>query len=137
MGTHSMLVARGDAENVCDVQAGFDDDRWERYVPMRLPYTRCIEERLPAGAAAVLLNRSHQHHDLIVPIDKTEKGVFDAIDGRRSIAEIGGSRNRELAKELFERLWRYDQVVFDTSAGAISSGRLQAEHHGSQTSSTP
>jgi SAM-dependent methyltransferase len=137
MGAHSVLVARRDADNVCDVQAGFDDDRWERYVPMRLPYTRCIEERLPAGAAAVLLNRSHQHHDLIVPIGKTQKTMFDAIDGRRTIAEIGRSRNRELAKELFERLWRYDQVVFDTSACAISSGRLQAERHGSQTSSTP
>jgi len=140
MGAHSVLVARHDAPTMSDVAAGFDAERWERYVPIRLPYTMCIEERLPAGAAAVLLNRSHQHHDLIVPISRTEKGMFDAIDGHRTIADIvgrdGGSRSGETAKALFERLWQYDQIVFDTS-GATSADCLQAARRESQTSSTP
>jgi hypothetical protein len=45
--------------------------------------------------------------------------LFDGIDGRRSIAEIaeharGSGLDR--ARALSERLWWYDQVVFDTSA---------------------
>jgi hypothetical protein len=46
------------------------------------------------------------------------------IDGKRSVADIighlaePGSSSRpplEHARSLFERLWWYDQVVFDTS----------------------
>jgi len=40
------------------------------------------------GAAGVLLNRSQRFHDLILVIDAKEKRMCDAIDGRRSIAEI-------------------------------------------------
>lgn len=140
MGAHSVLAVRHDAQNVCDVQAGFEDDRWERYVPMRVPYTRCIEERLPAGAAVVLLNRSHQHHDLIVPLDRTGKRMFDAVDGHRTIAAIAAAAdaNRNDARTLFERLWRYDQVVFDTAgAAANASGPLQTAGRRSHPSSTP
>jgi hypothetical protein len=50
-------------------------------------------------------------------VNVKEKQIYDAIDGRRSVAEIvekvdGAS---PLAREFFEKLWRYDQVVFDTS----------------------
>ncbi len=141
IGAHSVLLARRDAVHDCDVTAGFDDERWERYMPMRLPYTICVEERLPPGAAAVLLNRSHRHHDLIVPIDRREKRMFDDVDGHRAIAEIVARDGRDDAKAcaqaLFERLWQYDQVVFDTSADdATSSGPLREVRRESQSSST-
>jgi hypothetical protein len=74
-----------------------------------------VQERLPKGAAGVLLNRSHQFHDLILPINKNEKEMFERIDGRRSIAEINLDQSWPLAHSFFERLWWYDQVVFDTS----------------------
>jgi SAM-dependent methyltransferase len=90
-----------------------------RLVPIRLPSTLCVRERLPAGAAAVLLNRGHLQHDLIVPIDAEEKRMFDAIDGQRSIAAVvaaaGRERVRARASRFFEKLWWYDQVVFDAS----------------------
>ena len=98
-----------------------DDERWPNYVPIRLPRTRCIEERPPPGAAAVLINQSHTYSDLILPIDATEKQLFDAIDGQLAIADIlakvpaGEGRNKERARIFFEQLWRYDQVVFDAS----------------------
>ena len=45
--------------------------------------------------------------------------MFDAIDGRRSIAEIvdraGGTRTLSRARTFFEKLFWYDQVVFDAS----------------------
>ena len=120
MTCHSAVINRSDL-NKGEVRVRFDDDRWQSYVPIRLPWTICIQERLPKGATGVLLNQSHPFHDLIVVIDKQEKRMFDAIDGRRTIAEIVnharvGGLPRALA--FFENLWRYDQVVFDTSKEA-------------------
>jgi hypothetical protein len=85
-------------------------------VPIRLPETIVVEERLPPSAAAVLINRSHTYTDLYLPIDAPQKALVDAIDGQRSIGEIAGDDEaRGIARVLFERLWHYDQVVFDTS----------------------
>ena len=91
------------------------DDRFLSYVPLRLPATICVQERLPPGAAGVLLNRSHPFHDLILVVDAKEKRVFDRIDGRRSIAEIVGAECYFDARSFFQKLWHYDQVVFDSS----------------------
>ena len=83
----------------------------------------CVQDNLPPGAAAVLINPTHAYRDLIMPIDSTEKGLFDAIDGNRSIGGIveetlTSSRAKpqlDVARTFFEKLWYYDQVVFDTS----------------------
>ena len=117
MTAHSVVVHRSDAgEPGCPVR--FDDERWRRFVPLRVPWTLLIQERLPPGAAGALLNKSHQFHDLVVIIDEHDKRVFNNIDGRRPIAEILKDV-REIddgrARALFETLWNYDQVVFDTS----------------------
>ena len=101
----------------------FDGERWRSFVPIRLPNTLCIQERLPPGAAAVLLNQSHTYTDLVLPLDLLEKQLFDAIDGWRSIAGIveqlperrNGDRSWDRARTFFERLWAYDQIVFDAS----------------------
>lgn len=126
MGAHSVLVSRDDAPDDAATKVRFDDEHWSRFVPIRLPYTMCVEERLPEGAAAVLLNRSHQHRDLLLPITAAEKRMFDAIGGRR-IAEIavraGLERAADCAKAFFEKLWRFDQVVFDTAGDATSRCR--------------
>jgi SAM-dependent methyltransferase len=128
MGAHSVVVSRDEAPDDADVSVRFNDQRWSSFVPIRLPYTMCVEERLPQGAAAVLLNRSHQHRDLLLTITPPEKRMFDAINGQRTIAEIavhvGLKSAADCAKTFFEKLWRYDQVVFDTS-GATSSRDLR------------
>jgi SAM-dependent methyltransferase len=119
--SHSLVVHRGDASPE-EGDRRFDVERAAGYVPIRLALTLCVQERLPPGAAAVLLNRTHKYHDLILPIDAYEKRLFDAIDGRRSISEIAdvvsGSAEGGRALDFFERLWRYDQVVFDRSRAA-------------------
>jgi SAM-dependent methyltransferase len=103
----------------------FDDDDCSRYVPIRQTRTICVDDdqRVPAGAAAVLINQSHTDPDLVLSIETDEKSLFDAIDGKRTISEIAENAKtdsnrvgRELARDLFERLWWYDQVVFDASA---------------------
>jgi SAM-dependent methyltransferase len=119
LASHSVIVSRSDAAQVC-VNARFDDqERWPHYVPVRLPGTVCIQERLPAGAAGVLVSRYHASPDLVLVIDTKEKEMLDAIDGRRSIATIvdraGGDRLLPRAQALFEKLHWYDQVVLDSS----------------------
>lgn len=92
----------------------FDDDRWLDYVPIRLPGTIAVAEKLPPGASAVLINRNHTYTDLYLPIDPAQERLLNAIDGERTIAQISGG-DRDSAREFFEQLWRWDQVVFDTS----------------------
>jgi SAM-dependent methyltransferase len=115
MVRHSAVVYRDDVPG--DRQPiSFTGDAWLGYVPIRMSATICVQERLPPGAAAVLINRSHSYTDLYLPIDAQQKKIFDAIDGTRSAGEIAGARGqRDTARALFERLWWYDQVVFDAS----------------------
>jgi SAM-dependent methyltransferase len=114
MTTHSFVVYRKDAPE--HDRVSFDDESWQGYTPIRFPWTMCVQERLPKGAAGVLLNQSHAFHDLILVLDAQEKRMFDLIDGHRTIAQIvnqsGGGTSRP---RFWEKLWRYDQVVFDTS----------------------
>jgi hypothetical protein len=116
MTAHSAVLHRT-SRGQTDAEFRFDPASCANYVPLRLPSTLCIQEPLPAGAAAVLLNRSHPYPDLILTLDAEDKRIFDAIDGRRTVAETAeharGSWPR--ARSLFEKLWWYDQVVFDAS----------------------
>ncbi len=88
----------------------FDGEDWPRLVPLRTPTAVSVEERLPAGAAAALLNRAHESSDLVLFVDKAQRAVFDAIDGQRSIGQIPGH-----SRQFFQQLWRHDLVVFDAS----------------------
>jgi SAM-dependent methyltransferase len=112
---HSAIVLRNDLPgNAQPIR--FDHDTWIDYVPLPMPDTVCVEERLPPGAAAVLINRNHTSTDLYLPVDMRGRNVFDAIDGERTIGEIAREQlNSENARALFERLWQYDQVIFDAS----------------------
>jgi hypothetical protein len=115
MANHSFVVHPKDVKGGAKVH--FDEELYLRYVPIRLPWTTCIQERLPPGAAGVLVNQTHLFNDLFMIIDPLENQMLDAIDGRRSIAEIVDvvKDSAPRARNFFEKLWRYDQVVFDTS----------------------
>ena len=87
MVRHSVVLYRDDCPGGPQ-PVSFTGDAWQGYVPIRMPDTICVQERLPPGAAAVLINQTHTYRDLFMPIDATEKRLFDAIDGRRRIGEI-------------------------------------------------
>jgi SAM-dependent methyltransferase len=122
---HSVIAYRDDDLDLSRKINFFGND-WLNYVPIRQPETICVQERLPAGAAAVLINRSHTYTDMYLPINAAEKRLFDAIDGNRSIGSIvtgaiGGEMQAEsfaTARCFFECLWAYDQIVFDASKTA-------------------
>jgi SAM-dependent methyltransferase len=122
---HSFVAYRDDGPPAS--QISFAGDAWPGYVPIRMPETISVQERLPAGAAAVLINQSHTYRDLFLPIGPAEKQLFDAIDGHRNIQEIAEatlsqskrSADLEITRAFFERLWWHDQVVFDASSNGL------------------
>lgn len=95
----------------------FDDESYLRYVPIRRAWTSCVTDQLPPGAVGVLLNRTHLFDDLYIPVSADEKEIYEAIDGQRSVSEILEltAKDASLARPFFEKLWHYDQAVFDTS----------------------
>ena len=119
MTKHSFIAYRDDL--VGERQSiTFDGNTWRGYVPLRVPWTLCVRDRVPAGSVAVLINRAHTYPDLALPIDAAQKRVFTAIDGNRSIDEIlrdaAGAGDEERARRFIERLWEYDQIVFDATS---------------------
>ena len=122
MVRHSVVVYRDDSP-IGPQPISFANDTWPGYVPIKMSDTICVEERLPHGAAGVLINQTHTYRDLYMPIDASEKLLFDAIDGDSSIGDIvertlPSAQNKvrpDMGRSFFERLWWYDQVVFDAS----------------------
>jgi SAM-dependent methyltransferase len=126
---HSLIAYRDDAPRNGSFPR-FDDEEWLGYVPIRLPEAVCLRNRLPAGAAAVLVNQGHEYHDLFLPIDSEQLRLYEAIDGKTAIIglleRVAGKREkpgpRERARLFYSQLWFSDQVVFDASNGG---GRRQ------------
>jgi hypothetical protein len=124
---HSLIAYRDDAPGNGGFPR-FEGEEWLGYVPIRLPETVCRRERLPAGAAAVLINQAHEYHDLFLPIDSEQLRLYEAIDGKMAITglleRIAGRKEApslyERARWFYRQLWFYDQVVFDASTGAGS-----------------
>jgi 2-polyprenyl-3-methyl-5-hydroxy-6-metoxy-1,4-benzoquinol methylase len=118
MTKHNFVAYRDDRHGESQPIA-FDGEAWHGYVPLRLPWTLSIRDRVPSGFAAVLINRAHAYPDLALPIDAEEQRVLAAIDGKRSIGDIlhGAARpgGAERARKFIERLWDYDQIVLDAA----------------------
>ena len=119
MTRHSFIAYRDD--RVGESQPiTFGGGAWRGYVPLRLPWTLSITDRVPLGSVAVLINRAHTYPDLALPIDEAQQRVFAAIDGTRSIDEIlrdaAGVDDEEQARGFIEQLWEYDQIVFDAAS---------------------
>jgi SAM-dependent methyltransferase len=115
---HDFAVYRNDVNND-GLKVSFDDERYLRYVPIRRAWTMCVQENIPPGAAGVLVNQTHLFQDLFLMVDAQEKQIFEAIDGRRTVAEVIEKVQEKdaatVARAFFEKLWWYDQVVFNTS----------------------
>lgn len=123
---HSVIASRDDEPDTSR-DIGFSGTGWLRYVPIRTPDTLSVEERLPPGSAAVLINRAHTCTDVYLPLDAREKRLFEAIDAKRAIGEmLRAPSEQEAARSLFERLWWHDQVVFDASREPEPASQTEA-----------
>ena len=58
MTKHDFVAYRDDRAGESQPIA-FEGQDWLSYVPLRLPWALVVRERLPPGAAAVLINRAH------------------------------------------------------------------------------
>lgn len=146
IATHSVVAVRSDRPGGAR-QPDFSRDGWQRYIPLRIPGTIRVRERLPPGAAAVLINRSHPWRDLVLAIDSVEDALLTAVDGQRDIAAImalvqpaptGGTDLETAARGFFETLYWWDQIVVDASQAWATRvyAREPGEHastRGSQT----
>jgi SAM-dependent methyltransferase len=122
MVRHKLIAYRDDRTRASHAIA-FSGDAWREYVPIRLPWTVCVRERVPPGSVAVLINRAHPFPDLVLPVDSAGDRLLAAIDGRRTLKDIlefvgQKSLDERHALQFFERLWQYDQIVFDSSRAA-------------------
>jgi hypothetical protein len=86
-----------------------------------VPDTICVHERLPPGAAAVLINRTHTDTDLVLAVNALEKRLFDAVDGSRRLGEIvedslpANAGRFEIGRHFFERLWLHDHIAIGSA----------------------
>jgi 2-polyprenyl-3-methyl-5-hydroxy-6-metoxy-1,4-benzoquinol methylase len=119
MTRHSFIAYRGDRTSESQ-PIRFDGDAWRGWVPLRLPWTLCIRDRVPPGFAAVLINPTHTYPDLALPIDAAQERIYVAIDGKRSIDAIlrsaAGAAGDQHARTFIETLWQYDQIVFEATS---------------------
>lgn len=115
MSRHTLITVRDDSRTRPVTPVTRDT------VPLRIPDAITLEERLPEGAAAALVNTAHTSPDLVMIVTEREKSLLDAIDGSRSIAEIidasdlGSPPAQGDVLAFFERLWLWDQIVLDQS----------------------
>jgi SAM-dependent methyltransferase len=119
MVSHNFIAYRDDRSDEGQ-PITFAGTSWRDYVPIQLPWTISVRERMPPGSVAVLINKSHTFTDLILTVDSFEDPLLSAIDGNRTVAAImriamQGREGERRALNFFERLWRYDQIVFDAS----------------------
>jgi SAM-dependent methyltransferase len=119
MTKHNLVAYRDDRSDESQ-PIRFDGDAWRAYVPLRLPWTLSIRDRVLPGSVAVLINRAHTYPDLALPIDMAQERVFAAIDGKHSIDELlrgtAGAVGDEQARRFIKQLWEYDQIVFDAAS---------------------
>jgi SAM-dependent methyltransferase len=116
MVRHSAIVYRED-HPWASRQIGFGGREFLEAVPLRLPDTVTLRERLPTGTAAALRSRSHAYADTILPLVRHELDFVEAIDGTRTVSDLIATESRApFAIPFLERLWWHDQIVFDASA---------------------
>jgi SAM-dependent methyltransferase len=121
---HHFIAYRSD-RSPASQPISFAGEHWRNYVPIRLPWTVCLRDRVPPGSAAVLVNRAHEHSDLALPISAAQAQLLGLIDGKRTVDEIvrnGGTKDAELrGLRFFRQLWQYDQIAFDASGTSMKA----------------
>jgi SAM-dependent methyltransferase len=92
----------------------FNGEKWRSYVPIRLPWAVCVSDGDSAGS--VLLNPAHKHAEFAWSISRQQGDLLSHVDGDRTVEQIAQSvcgSSTETVRGFFEKLWRYDQVVFE------------------------
>ncbi|NUL49099.1 class I SAM-dependent methyltransferase [Cellulosimicrobium funkei] len=98
------------ADDPIPEQLNLTDSTMAAARPIPVPTALAVQERLPPGVAAALLNRAHTDTDLVLFVGAEELAMFHRVDGETTIAELGPGA------PAFVRRWlRHDLVVLDAS----------------------
>jgi SAM-dependent methyltransferase len=108
---HSLIAHRAD-DPPSELEFGTNDALG--FTPHRVATAAVIEDKLPSGVAAALLNRAHTYPDLVLFASADERAMFEAIDGDRTLGQIVGQVGGNVS--FFERLWWHDLIVVDASS---------------------
>ena len=119
MTQHSFIAYR-DNRSAERQSIRFTGEQWRSYVPIRLPWTVCVRDGIPAGSVAVLLNRSHKYPDLALALSAVQYRLFSAVNGERTLGDIAQSCGNDETRsvEFFQKLWQYDQIVLAAARGS-------------------
>lgn len=105
---HSLIAHRDDASLQ---PLDWSDGDSRSFVPIIPTTVIVVEDRLPPGKAAAVINQAHVDRDLVCFLDRDQLSVFRAIDGERSLEDIPGAE-----AGFLEHLWMHDLVVVNASA---------------------
>jgi len=114
MVEHTAIVYRDDLD--IDPHAVWTSvDALENAVPLKMPTSITVRDRLPPGAAAVLINSAHTFTDLYLPVDARQLALFETINGTRTARDVlEQTSDKRQASEFLKTLWLHDQIVFET-----------------------
>jgi SAM-dependent methyltransferase len=111
---HSLIAYRHDSPLPSPL-VDWEGSRWRDYVALIPPTVVVVEDRVPPGMAAALINQAHVDRDLVCFLDSDEMASFRALDGKTRLGDLAGA-----SAGLIERLWMHDLVVIDASTSASS-----------------
>ena len=109
MRRHGVIAVRGDTP-LPRQPVPWQGPAWRSFVPIRPTTVAIVEDRLPDGVAAALINQAHVDRDLVFFADRAARQAYEQMDGEREAGDIAGA-----SLELLRRLWWHDLVMIDSS----------------------
>jgi SAM-dependent methyltransferase len=106
---HSLIAYRDDS-TLPSPLLEWEGDSWRDYVALIPPTVVGVEDGVPPGIAAAVINRDHVDRDLVCFLGSDELSLFRAIDGETRLGDLAG-----VSAGLTERLWMHDLVMIDAS----------------------
>jgi SAM-dependent methyltransferase len=111
---HSLIAHRDDSPLQSPL-LDWDGEGWLDYVALIPPTAVVVEDGVPPGIAAAVINRAHVDRDLVCFLGSDELSLFRAIDGETRLRDLAG-----VSAGLIERLWMHDLVMIDASLQVTS-----------------
>jgi SAM-dependent methyltransferase len=106
---HSLIAYRDDSPLPSPLLE-WEGDGWRAYVALIPPTVVVVEDGVPPGIAAAVINQAHVDRDLVCFLSSDELSLFRAIDGETRLGDLAGA-----SAGLIERLWLHDLVMIDAS----------------------
>lgn len=106
---HSLIAYRNDSPLPIPL-VEWNNGNWRDYIPLVPVTVVVVEDRLPPGKAAAVINQAHVDRDLVCFLTDDELAAFRSIDGTTALGNISGATQR-----LLERLWLHDLVMIDAT----------------------